>query len=277
MGASEQQFMEALARLSAARSTQERDSAAEPARGVAEDELDMGDIAPTEEVETTQEDDGAVPVVKEKAAASINLFQRPDAHPVVLDVALLQKYGPEWLVWEPEVLAALIPQDFRTTGVSDLAMDKIQAMKTLHLADDPWLKWETFVWCCMPLNGLFPDFEVMQVPTAAQTLIAISIFNRVREDTAWSDEVKDYLGVVWKNDGVLCTVPPADFVTIDTEDLPVDCAKVQEQWPEVRSSRIAPRGNTVEGEQLRRLLSVYEYLLEDMSRLEEQMALLRDA
>jgi hypothetical protein len=225
-----------------------------------------------EAIETTESDDNEKVAADEQAPPPhINFFQHPDSHPAVLDILLLQKYGPEWMTWEPETLQLRIPVDFKTQGVSDLNMSKIQAMKTLHFVDTPWKQWEVFTWCAMPLNNLFPDFEVMQVPTVAQCLVAIDIFNLVRQDTAWSDEVKAYLGTVWRHEGMFCPLDPADFITIDRTDVDVDCDKISERWAEVRRTGVAPTEDTAEAEQLRRMLDAHEYLKENRALFERQM------
>lgn len=224
-----------------------------------------------EAIETT-EGDGA-----EKAAEAapplphINLFQHPDSHPAVLDILLLQKYGPEWMLWEPETLALRIPQDFHTQEVSDLNMSKIQAMKTLHAVDTPWTEWEVFVWCAMPLNALFPDFEVMQVPTAAQCLVAIDIMNKTRQDVRWGDELKVYLDTVWRHDGMFCPIEPASFFEVDKSGTDIECSKIMDMWPSVRKSGTAPRGDTVTDEQLRRMLDAHQYLEESQALFERQV------
>ena len=68
---------------------------------------DFPDEAVTEiEEEAEYEDDRVVMDVERapKLPTTINLFQHPDAHPFVLDLALLRKYGPEWMQWEPDTL-----------------------------------------------------------------------------------------------------------------------------------------------------------------------------
>lgn len=224
-----------------------------------------------EAIETTEADDGGEEKRAEAPPLHINLFQHPDSHPAILDILLLQKYGPEWMVWEPETLQLRIPLDFKTQGVSDLNMNKIQAMKTLHFVDTPWKQWEVFTWCAMPLNNLFPDFEVMQVPNVAQCLVAIDIFNLVRQDVAWSDELKIYLGTVWKHEGMFCPLDPADFIVIDREGVDVDCSKVSELWDEVRKTGVAPNEDTANAEQLRRMLDAHEHLKENRALFERQM------
>lgn len=204
---------------------------------------------------------------------TINLFQHPDAHPLILDLALLRKYGPEWMTWETDTLEWRIPQDFRTTTVSDLNLDKIEAVKTMHFVDTFWQRWEVFIWCCMPLNDVFPDFGIMQVPTAAQCLVAADIANKIRDDVPWSDEIKGYLDVVFRHDGIFCSLPPLDFVDVEIPQV-VDCEEIKERWDEVRKTNSAPTKNTIVDEQLRRLLVIQQYLTENRERYTNQTGLL---
>ena len=224
-------------------------------------------------VETDEGDDSEKTAAEATTTPHINLFQHPDSHPAILDILLLQKYGPEWMLWESETLQLRIPQDFHTNSVSDLNLHKIQAMKTLHFVDTPWTQWEVFVWCCMPLNGLFPDFDVMQVPNVAQCLVAVDIFNKVRLDVAWSDELKTYLGTVWRHEGMFCSLDPADFVKIDSDGTVLSCAKIQEMWPTVRKEGKAPTEDTAEAEQLRRMLDAHLQLKESRDLFERQVGL----
>lgn len=235
-------------------------------------------LDPDEElyVETTEGDEDEKQAQRVKAKPiHINLFQHPDAHPVALDLALLLKYGPEWMIWEPETLELRIPQDFKTSSVSDLNLEKIQAVKTMHFVDTYWESWEVFVWCTMPLNDVFPNFTVMQVPTVAQCLVSVDIANRIRTDVPWSEEVKTYIEQVWKFGNLFCPLEPVDFISLDVPEV-VDCDEVKKRWPEVRASGVRPTEITIVDEQLRRMLLATDYLEDSRSRLERQMALLSD-
>lgn len=222
-------------------------------------------------IETTEHDDEVKTAADGSPVPHINLFQHPDTHPAVLDILLLQKYGPEWMLWEPETLQMRVPLDFHTQEVSDLNMNKIQAMKTLHCVDAPWKRWEVFVWCCMAVNGLFPDFEIMQVPTVSQCLIAIDIFNKVRQDVAWSEEMKTYLSMVWRHEGMFCPQDPADFVEVDKEGTVLDCSKISSMWPTVRKEGKAPAADDENAEQLRRMLDAHESLDESRKLFDHQV------
>ena len=204
----------------------------------------------------------------------INIFEHPEAHPYVLDLALLKKYGPEWFEWERETLELRVPQDFKTARISDLNLEKLMAAKTLHYVDGFWQSWQVFVVCAMPLNNLFPDFEVMQVPTAVQCAVAVDNANRIRSDVQWSDEMKAYVGAACKFDGIFCPIEPIDFAEVDAENYPVDCEEIRERWPLVRKTGKVPNEESVTAEQLRRMLLIYQAIQEDHERLRNQLPLL---
>lgn len=227
---------------------------------------------PTVEVETVTPERAAP-----RASASVdhgvttaNLLRHPDTHPVVLDFVLLKKYGPEWMVWEPETLEHFINRDFRG-GVSDLNASKIQAAKTLHLVDTFWRQWEIFIPCLMAFNGVFPDFTVLRPPTVAQCAVAVDVANKIRDDVEWSLEVKQFISVIFQHDGIFCPVEPLDFVTVDVEGLPLNREEIMGLWPGVRASREPPKGDSITSEQLRRMLTVYNYLEEHRGRLKKQL------
>jgi hypothetical protein len=212
-------------------------------------------------------------VSTQPAVTMTNLFRHAEAHPIILDLVLLRRYGADWLDWEPETIESAIIQDFSAGSVSDLNLSKINACKALHLVDSFWKRWEVFTWCTMPLNGLFPDFRTQQVPTVGQVLVAVDIANRIREDASWSGELEAFIKTVYRHDGILVPVPPADFFTLDAGDHKADTHEIDERWPLIRSTGKAPAGDTMVAEQLRRMLHVYQYLEESRSRLRKQMEL----
>lgn len=234
-----------------------------------EDLLKVAEEAPDDEGETLTEEEkppsSPIPTV-----SGSGIFQQQDAHPYVLDLILLKKYGPEWLEWETETLLERVAVDWRSF-VSELNLQKLQAVKTLHFVDTFWQNWEVFVPCTMSFNNTLPDFEMMQVPTVAQCAVAIDTANRLRSEVKWSEEMKAYLEVVHRFNGILCPAEPMNFITIDTEDVAIDCGAVMRQWPEVRKSLQAPNSKTAEAEQLRRLLGVHEALIESRALLVSQL------
>lgn len=200
-----------------------------------------------------------------------NLWRHPDAHPIALDLLLLKRYGHAWLEWEPETLQVLIPEDFGTPSISDLNLSKLQACKALHLVDTFWQQWEIFVACLMPFNNEFPDFEVMQAPTVAQCLVACDVAGRIRDDVAWSNEMKEYIKVVYAHDGIFLALHPADFAPLPAAPEEINQGELMKRWNEVRSTGKAPTGGDAMDEQLRRLLTANDFLEESRTRLHRQL------
>ena len=241
----------------------------------------IGSSQVTEVIEADDQDDPvpvALPSIEERASAVTlrNILTRPDAHPVVLDLLFLKRYGPEWLTWEAETLALRAPADFGNPTLTAVNITKLQALKTLHLVDTFWQSWEVFLWVTMSLNGIFPDFDVMQVPTVAQVLVAVDIANHVRDDMDWGPEIRTFIQTVYRHECLYTAMAPADFVTVDRDvvDVPVRWSRVDEQWPLVRQSGRAPTDDSPESGQLRHMLAAHEYLQEARAHMQHQLRLL---
>lgn len=206
------------------------------------------------------------------AVTATNLFRHPDTHPIVLDLVMLRKYGPEWMLCEPEVLFLRIEQDFKAQ-LSELNISKLMALKTLHLVDSFWERWEVFNWCTAAFNSLFPDFELMQVPTVAQCAVAVDIANRIRDDMDWSSEVRAFIRSVFLHDQIAVSQPPLDFVKVNPEEFGLDVKDILERWPAVKKSEHAPEGASLDAIQLNRMWVVQHYLELSRSRLRIQLNL----
>ena len=226
---------------------------------------------PLEGMEDVESDDGTPKISQMRVPTPINLFQHPESHPVVLDLALLRKYGPEWMEWESETLRWQIPQDFRTSEVSDLNIQKLQALKTLHYNDTFWQRWEVFNWCTQPFNYCYTDFEILQPPSTAQMMVSLDTAARVRADVEWSEEVQEFMKTACRFDGVFCPPEPLDFLEVGTQHGLLDCDVVNVRWPEVKKTDQMPTEQTSEAEQLRRNLDVYRFLTRNRERLQAQL------
>lgn len=140
-----------------------------------------------------------------------NLFVHHDTHPVIFDLALLAKYQTDWFEWEPQTLWTEIEEDFRVPGISTHSCAKIQAIKTLHINEWFFTKWEVFCWITQALNNNLPDFQVIQKPSLPQLLVAVEIATMVRKDVEFSLEVQDWVGASVVEEGVFYAPKPIDF------------------------------------------------------------------
>lgn len=227
----------------------------------------------TEILETVDPEATVTKVAEVKLPVGINLFQRSDAHPIALDLALLRRYGPEWLLWETETIETRVPVDFKTKSLAAINLEKIMTVKAMHLTDSFWKRWEVFSALVSPLNNTFADFNIMQVPTYGELIVAADIASRIRDDVAWSDEVTEYIKVVMRHDNVLVGVEPLQAIEPDVTGYPVDVATVKSLWAVARQLDRAPADDTVEAEQVRQLLAVQRYLQHTQQQLRDQLPL----
>ena len=202
-----------------------------------------------------------------------NFWTNREAHPVVMNIILQQKYELEWMIWEPETIALHIKEDFNST-LSDVNMSKIMALRSLQLVDSFWERWEVFNICTSGLNGLAVT-EVVSVPTVLQCMIAVDMAQRIRSDLEYTKEIERWLSAVHRMDQICVPLPPLEFVQVDTTGYPVDIQYIKAQWPIVRRTRRIPSEITVENNQLLRMLELHLGLLESQEELQHQLRLIQ--
>jgi hypothetical protein len=142
-----------------------------------------------------------------------NLFTHHDAHPIVLDFALLRAFQLDWLGWEAETVWAEIQRVFKTQ-ISELTRAKIQTVKTCHISNGPWEHWQVFEKIMQGLNNNIPRFELMQAPTIEQLYAGVDILEGLRQNE-YSDEVKLYMSAAVLNEEVIFVPPPLDFIQVE--------------------------------------------------------------
>jgi hypothetical protein len=205
-----------------------------------------------------------------------NLLQHVDAHPVILGTYLLQLFGPSWLLWETESLLIHLRGVGHPT-VSHTNLDKIQAVKALQTSDTPWQHWDVFNHCVHALTGEQPDFTTMQIPSVIQCAVGTDIIEKVRDDVSWGAEVKAFVGEVCRHDQILCPQAPIQWATITFEPEILDAQKVHAAFRQALVMGREPTEQTIEAEQVRRLLVVERTVRMFQRRYDEQCKLLTEA
>jgi hypothetical protein len=142
-----------------------------------------------------------------------NLFTHHDAHPIVIDFALLRSFGLEWLGWEAETVWAEVQRVFKTQ-ISELTRAKIQTVKSCHISNGPWEHWQVFEKIMQGLNNNIPRFDLMQAPTIEQLYAGVDILEGIRQND-FSDEVRLYMAASVLNDEVIFVPPPLDFIQVE--------------------------------------------------------------
>lgn len=167
----------------------------------------------------------------------IRFFSFHDAHPVALTLVLMEKFGSEWLEWEPDTLKREILTTFRATSVSEHNWQKIQAVRVLTSTMGFWSEWHIFEKILQALNNNVPRFDITQRCTLAQLMAGVDIANTIRKET-YGDEIQRYVAACALDEGVNFLPDPLGFAqkvlseptytckvcgNVDTDDLDGRC------------------------------------------------------
>jgi len=114
---------------------------------------------------------------------------------------LLREFGSEYLGWEPETCWLEIGRSWGTT-ISEVNRNKIQAIRTCHVSDSPYNRWEIFEKVVLGFVGLTPKFDIVQRPTPHRAALALDIMSQLREDAEISSEVYKYVAAVMLDYGL---------------------------------------------------------------------------
>jgi hypothetical protein len=139
----------------------------------------------------------------------VRLFSWHDAHPITLMMALLEKFGTDWIRWEAETLKSEILTSFKATSISEQNWNKIQAVRTLMTTVGYWKEWEIFEKITQSLNNNIPIFGVGQPCTVAQLMAAVDLVKQIREE-AYGEEIQKYWAACALENGVLYLPSPLD-------------------------------------------------------------------
>jgi len=226
--------------------------------------------------EQTESHPPAEPINQIDNSVPKHIFEHPDAHPIILDLLLLKKFGPEWLLWEAETTQLHVHQVFGGT-ISTLNVGKIHAIRTLHNTDAYWEKWEVFNWCTAAFTNFFADFDNIQIPSVGQVAVSVDIANRVRNDIKLSEQVKTFISVVCKFEETFIPPAPLDDIEIIPDNDLLDMPKLKKDWEQVMATKKVPTEDTIESEQIRRTLAAYNYLDESRKRFDQQLKVVQHA
>lgn len=243
--------------------------------------------------------------------AAHNFLAHHDTHPLVLDAMLLDRYGVDWLDWEPETIVEELKDDFRQPSISALNWQQIQAVKTCHLTPAPWKAWDVFVVVCAALNNNIPNFHTLVKPTIAQVMVSLDIMAKI-DDQPFSEEMAQFIAACFLDEGVYFLPPPTDFaqtwasnpryrctkcgkVDRDDENSICDSCGAPEtylekeyelDWRPVKSryDQIIAQGEdhdvlqeTVEDVQVAKLLVARDYVMYRRQQLAEQLKVVQNA
>lgn len=150
-----------------------------------------------------------------------NLFTHHDTHPIVIDYALLKAFGLEWLGWEPETVWAEVQNDFKSQ-ISEHARAKVNTVRSLHISNFPWEKWQVFEKVIQGLNNNIPRWAMMQAPSIEQLYVGIDMMETLRR-MEFTNEVKLYMAASVLNEDVTFVPEPLSFIQAEVSQPVYHC------------------------------------------------------
>jgi hypothetical protein len=115
-----------------------------------------------------------------------------------------------------------------TISVSEHNRNKIQAIRTLHVAFGFWSRWETFTPIIQALNNNVPRFDILQRPSVAQMISGVDTANMIRREVFVGD-VAPFAAACALDDGVCWLPEPLGFVNDSINPLLYYCKECGNQ------------------------------------------------
>jgi ribosomal protein L37E len=161
-------------------------------------------------------------------------FSSAYVHPLAADRLLEEKYGVEWLLWEPETLWTTITKDFALHAeLSRTVRAGLQAVRTLHNTDQFFEEWQVTNWVTQALDGTLPDFDSLQDAEPGQLMHAVYCAKLSRGNMPYADEVQKWMACEFLDAGLLYAPPPLEFIQDEIAMMEAHCRKCGNvEWSE---------------------------------------------
>ena len=150
-----------------------------------------------------------------------NIWRHPDAHPLVLTLLLLDKYGPDYIEWAPEVLRTTLRRD--GVELSNSAYTKILAARVVLNSPSPWRQWEVFHWVCFGLAGEPPNFHYAEEPILGVLVAGYDAMRVVDPKRSTGLDVDKYVAACFRHEGSPYIPPPLHFAQRELEERKLRC------------------------------------------------------
>lgn len=150
-----------------------------------------------------------------------NIWRRADAHPVILALMLLDRYGDDVMRWRIDTLRDTLAKD--GIALSNISWTKILGTRPLFTSPSAWRRWEIFHWICVALGGTAPNFEFFEMPRLASLVHGVNVMQLIDPKRTFGEEVDKFVASVLKHEGLTFVPAPLDFATRELEDPQLEC------------------------------------------------------
>jgi hypothetical protein len=189
------------------------------------------------------------------------LYKDPDAHPLVLSLLVLDRYGGDSLDWSPEVLRVTMMRD--NLQVSGVSFAKIMAVRVLLQSPSPWRQWHVFHWISRALAGLPPNFVYLEQPELGHLLVCADVMAIVDPKRQTAVEVDKFIAAALRHEGFVWAPESLSFAERQLEEPQLECGKCQALFTDDNDTHCVTCGAT----SLRRVPYAYAALRDECLRL----------
>lgn len=170
------------------------------------------------------------------------LYRDPDAHPLVLMLMVLDRYGPASMEWDPEVLRATMIRD--SYQVSGANWAKILAVRVLLASPSPWRQWEVFCWMARALAGFPPNFTYLEQPELGHLVVCVDLMKICDPTRETGLEVDKLVAATLRHEGHVFAPEPLAFAQRELEDPQLECAQCKALFTDNNDVRCITCGAT---------------------------------
>jgi hypothetical protein len=118
----------------------------------------------------------------------------------VLYAVLNEKYGDEWLYWDPSTVYLELREDYICEPASE-AMDRISAVQVLMTGDGYFTRLDAFLGLCNTFTSGSPAFNIFNPVTVAEAAWGLAEASFMREFLPFSPGIRAYLKVTLETEG----------------------------------------------------------------------------
>ena len=158
------------------------------------------------------------------------LYKDPDAHPLVLLLMVLDRYGPDSMDWDPEVLRVTMMRD--SLQVSGTSWAKLMAARVLTASPSPWRQWHVHHWCARALGGHAPNFTYLEEPELGHLIVAADLMKIVDPTRAIGDEIAKFVAATLRHAGQVWAPESLAYAQFALEDPQLECGACQALFPD---------------------------------------------
>jgi len=150
-----------------------------------------------------------------------NIWRHHDAHPFVLLMLVIDKYGNEAVEWLPDTVKMTLERD--GIALSNASFTKIMAARTLLASPSPWRQWEVFHWVARALAGIAPNFTYLEEPDLGHLFLCADVMKLADPKRKTGIEIDKYVAAALKHQGIHYAPAPLDFAQREIEQPQISC------------------------------------------------------